>query len=67
MNDFTKDELEWLNHEVNIIINNPEHIHTISKPISEKIKYMCDHLDLQEKTASKFFEWQKQLSEQKNE
>lgn len=43
MNDFTKEELEWLYHEVTVIKNNYRHTHTISIPIQSKIQSMIDN------------------------
>ncbi len=42
MNEFTKEELEWLLHEVEHIAENHKHTHTKSLPVIEKLKTMID-------------------------
>lgn len=43
MNNFTKEELEWLYHEVEIIAHEFKHTRGMSIPIKEKLQSMIDN------------------------
>lgn len=43
MNYFTKDELEWLLHEIIYIKNNYSHTHGMSIPVQYKIQSLIDN------------------------
>ncbi len=49
MNDFTKEELEWLYHEITQIKDNHRHTHGKSIPIQEKLKSLIDNYDEDDK------------------